>query len=131
GFAVVLGDVGVAFELSRAFRHGELRQRPAGRELVETQGFPSAAAPDRVDRGDDDHREEEQPDDDRVAVPHRSSKRSRVAGRMSSTPISAALRSTTVTAPKSRSIWTSLATRTAKPAIGVMPGARTAAPVRE
>src|SRR3954451_6131118 len=130
GFAVVLGDVGVAFEFARPCGYRELRQRPAGRQLVEAQRPSPAPTLDRVDGGEDDHRREKQPDDDRVAVPHSRSSQSRTAGRTRRTPARAALRSTTVTAPKSRSICTSPAISTAKPAIAVTPEASTAAPVR-
>ena len=128
-FAVVLGDVGVAFELARRGGNGELRQRPARRLAVEAQRL-LAAAPFRVGSWRRDHREEDQPDDDRVAVFHRSSIQASAAGSTTITPSRAAARSITVTKPKSRSIWMLLAIRTAKPATAVAPEASTAAPVR-
>src|SRR4051812_44735525 len=56
-FAVVLGEVGVAFEFARACGYRELRQRPAGRKLIKTQRSSPAPTLDRVDGGDDDHRQ--------------------------------------------------------------------------
>ena len=43
GFAVVLGDVGVAFQPARGERHGELGQRPVARLAVEAER--AAASP--------------------------------------------------------------------------------------
>src|SRR5204863_68639 len=57
------------------------------------------------------------------------SARTSTAGSTARTPSSETARSTTVTQPKSRSIWMSEMTSTAKPAIAVVPDASTAAPV--
>src|SRR6201996_5177757 len=155
--AVVLVDVGVAFEGARRVGDGELRDRPARRLVFEPEDV-FAAAGQGVDRGDPDQDEEGEPDEQRVGGGDRldaahaagspstagsaSSARPRafaeerrstitsVAGRITTTPRSAAARSITVTAPKSRSMRMSEAIRTAKPAIAVRPEASTAAPVR-
>src|ERR1700761_3719846 len=154
--AVVLVDVGVAFEGARRVGDGELRDRPA-RRLVFKPEDVFAAAGQGVDRGDRDQDEEGEPDQQRVAVgdrldaahavtsspagsvstarprafaEERRSTITRVAGRITTTPRSAAARSITVTAPKSRSMRMSEAIRTAKPAIAVRPEASTAAPGR-
>src|SRR6187549_261541 len=130
GLAIVLGDVGVAFQRAGRDGDGELRQRPARRQLVEAESAAVLVA-DLAQQGDDDHGPQQQAHDRRVAVPHRlSSAQSRRAGRATITAARAAVRSITVTMPKSRSIRTSLTTRTAKPTIAVTPEARTAAPVR-
>ena len=65
--AVVLVDVGVAFQLARRGGDGELGERPAGRLLVEAEGVFAAAA-QGVERGERDQDQEDQPDDQRVAV---------------------------------------------------------------
>src|SRR4051794_13327331 len=66
----------------------------------------------------------------RTAPPRRPcSASTSTAGSTSMTPSSATVRSTTVTKPKSRSMRMSDTTSTAKPAIAVVPEARTAAPV--
>ena len=62
-------------------------------------------------------------------APARRSARTSTAGSTASTPTSDTARSITVTSPKSRSIATSEAISTAKPAIAVTPEASTAAPV--
>ena len=129
GRAVVLGDVRVAFQLAGRQRDGELGERPMGGLAVEAERAAPASGP--VEDGDHDDRREDQADEDGVAIPHRSSFQASAAGRATITPISATARSITVTMPKSRSILTSLARSTAKPAVAVTPEASTAAPVRE
>src|ERR1044072_3256476 len=131
--AVVLGDVGVAFELAPGGRHRELGQGPARRLLVEPER--GAALADPPHQGAGDGRGEDQADDDRVAVFHDPSSlpaaQASAAGSTTITPSSATARSTTVTKPNSRSIRTSLTISTANPAIAVTPEASTAVPVRE
>ncbi len=68
GRAVVLGDVGVAFEFAGGVGDGELRQRPALRPVFEPESaLPSLA--DFADHGDHDHGQEDKADEDRVPVP--------------------------------------------------------------
>src|SRR6185437_14377341 len=141
--AVVLVDVGVAFQVARRDRDRELRDRPARRLVFEAEDV-FAAPCQGVDRRHRDEDEEGQTDEQRVAVgdafdaahagspwaavspaaasplpalPRASRRRSTVtsvAGRITTTPRSAAARSITVTAPKSRSMRMSEAIRTAK-----------------
>ena len=85
GLAVVLGDVGVAFQRTGGTGTANSGSGQRLGDLVETERA-FVLVPERVDHGDHDHRGEDQPDDERVAIPHGSSSQTSAAGSATITP---------------------------------------------